>query len=103
MNSQEVTCKCGEFQMWITEGKETLRPGPGCGRRYIGKYNEKESRIDAIEITDKEIRIFKKVQGLEKYALILFYPVFFLMYTCMDIKDSIKNFHKDFVRVFKDT
>jgi len=45
-----VVCKCGKMKFCITEGEETKRPCPICGRCYIGVYNYKTLSIDAVEI-----------------------------------------------------
>ena len=49
MVSTETNCKCGKTKFWLTEGEVTKTPCPECGRRYLGKYNPKTLRIDAIE------------------------------------------------------
>jgi len=102
MNSQEYTCECGNYKGRVTEGKETL-PCLGCARMYIGEYNEKTLSIDAVEVDSEGNKIKKTILNTNKIILILCYPFFFLFYLFIDIKDSIKNFHKDFVKIFKNT
>lgn len=48
--SSEFTCKCGKQKGWITDGEETVKPCPECGRKYKGVYNKKKYTIEAIEI-----------------------------------------------------
>jgi len=56
--SQEFICKCGEMKVWIAEDKQTS-PCPKCGKSYVGKYNPKKLRIDAIEV-DNDGKIIKE-------------------------------------------
>lgn len=51
--SQEFTCKCKQRKGWIIDG-EITECCPVCNRRYIGKYNQINLCIDAIEIGEVE-------------------------------------------------
>ena len=50
--SREFTCKCGQQKGWISENTKT-KPCPNCGRKYIGKYNQKKLTIDAVQVLSR--------------------------------------------------
>ena len=53
LNGTEFTCLCEKQKGWVIDGCYTDYC-PSCGRRYIGKYNEKTLQIDAICIGQEE-------------------------------------------------
>jgi Zn finger protein HypA/HybF involved in hydrogenase expression len=55
-NLIQITCKCGQYQNWLSEGKQT-KPCPNCGREYMDIYDRKNLSIKICELKPRLNRI----------------------------------------------